>query len=92
MRDTRLAFDAGRRVHELTDPEGRVFVLFAYQVDPQNVVIPDFQDPGFMGEFTPPTGWTYTSRVLAEALVLDTPDVATVLAIRTEKTSTWEMR
>ena len=45
MRDNLLRFDAGRRVHELTDPEGNVFVLFAYEVDPTNVVIPDFDDP-----------------------------------------------
>lgn len=92
MRDTLLRFDAGRRVHELTDPEGRVFVLFAYEVDPSDVVIPDFEDPNFMGDFTAPTGWTYASRVLEEALTLDTPDVATVLAIRGEVVSTWELR
>ena len=34
MRDTRLSFAAGTRVHELTDTEGRVFVLFAHGVDP----------------------------------------------------------
>ena len=92
VRDTLLRFDAGRRVHELTDPDGNVFVLFAYEVDPHNVIIPDSQDPELLGDFTPPDGWTYASRVLEEALLLDTPDIATVLAIRGEVTSTWEMR
>ena len=92
MRDTVLRWDAGKRVHELTDPEGNIFVLFTYQVDPENVVIPDFEDPYLMGLFIPPEGWTYTSRVLEEELVLDTPDVATVLAIRGEMSSTWEKR
>ena len=92
MRDTILRFDAGKRVHELTSPTGKIFVLFAYGVDPENVVIPDFQDPGFMGDFTPPDGWTYESRILEEDLLLDTPDIATVLAFRGAVTSTWEMR
>jgi len=92
MRDTLLRFDPGRRVHELTDPDGGVFVLFAYEVDPLDVVLPDTEDPGFMGDFDPPVGWTYASRVLEEALLLDTADIATVLAIRTEVTSTWEKR
>ncbi len=92
MRDTQLEFNAGRRVHELTDPEGHVFVLFAYEVDPTHVVIPDFDDAAFLADFPPPTGWTYASRVLDEALVLDTTDIATVLAIRGTLTSTWERR
>jgi len=92
LRDTALSFDAGGRVHELTDPEGNIFVLFAFEVDPENVVIPDFQDPGFMGDFTPPEGWSYESRILEEDLVLDTPDIATVLAFRGGVISTWEKR
>jgi hypothetical protein len=92
LRDNELRFEAGRRVHELTDPEGNVFVLFAVGVDPLNVVIPDSDDPGFMADLEPPAGWTYASRVLEEALILDTPDSTTVLAIRTQEVSTWEMR
>ena len=92
MRDTIFYYDVGLRVHELTDPEGDVFVLFAYEVDPENVVIPDAQDPEFMDHFSPPDGWVYTSRVLEESLIIDTPEVATVLAIRAESTSTWQQR
>ncbi len=92
MRDTLLRFTAGRRVHELTDPDGNVFVLFAYGVDPVDPVIPDVQDPDLMADFTPPEGWTYGSRVLEEELLLDTPDIAQVLAIRGTQDSTWEMR
>ena len=90
MRDTIFRFDAGVRVHELNDPDGDVYVLFAYEVDPKNVVIPDVQDPAFMGNFNPPDGWTYSSRVLEEELLLDTPEIATVLAIRGLVISTWE--
>jgi len=92
MRDTLLRFDAGRRVHEITNPEGNVFVLFAYGVDPEDVVIPDFDDPGLFDGLTPPDGWTYSSRVIEEELLLDTTDTTTVLAIRGEFLSTWEMR
>lgn len=92
MRDTIFFYDVGLRVHELTDPEGDVFVLFAYEVDPENIVIPDVQNPEFMDNFIPPDGWVYTSRVLEESLIIDTPDVATVLAIRAESTSTWQQR
>ena len=92
MRDNWLEFNAGRRVHEMTDPEGRVFVLFAYEVDPTNVVIPDDEDPALMQPLTPPEGWTYDSRVLEAPLVLDSTDRATVLAVRGDKISTWQLR
>jgi hypothetical protein len=92
MRDTLFRFAAGLRVHELTDPDGNVFVLFAYGVDPVDTVIPDVQDPDFMGDFTAPEGWTYGSRILEEEMLLDTPEIAQVLAIRGTQDSTWEMR
>ncbi len=91
-RDTLLRFSAGRRVHELTDTSGNTFVLFAYGVDPRDVVIPDFDDPDALGDFVAPTGWTYTSRVIDEDLSLDARGTTTVLAIRNELTSTWELR
>ena len=92
MRDTRFTYAAGRRVHELTSPGGDVFVLFAFQVDPSNPVIPDFEDPEVLGDFGAPEGWTYSSRILDEELVLDTPQTATVLAIRKQTDSTWQLR
>ena len=92
MRDTVLTYSAGRRVHEITDPDGRVFVLFAFEVDPVDTVIPNFNDPTALGDVGEPVGWTYSSRVLEEELVLDTPNVATVLAIRGAATSAWQLR
>ena len=92
MRDTLLRFDIGERVHELTNPEGNIFVLFAYEIDPLNIEIPDFQSAEFLSDLSAPEGWIYSSRILEEELILDTPDIATVLAIRTNTTSTWEMR
>ena len=92
MRDTVLHFPAGSRVHELTDLEDNTFVLFAYGVDPQDLASPDFQDANALDGFAGPEGWTYATRILDEDLDLDTPDVATVLAIRKELTSTWQKR
>jgi cysteine-rich repeat protein len=95
QRDTLLGFDAGRRVHELTRPDGGVFVLFAHEVDPENVVIPDFQDPGLLDGFIPPAGWSYASRVLEQEMLLETDDIAAVLAIRgwpSSPDTTWELR
>ena len=92
MRDTLQRFSEGRRVHELTDPEGNIFVLIAYEVDPENVEIPDFQAADVLADFSGPDGWDYSTRVLDEELLLDSPEIATVLAIRTDTNSTWEMR
>ena len=70
MRDTVFTYAAGRRVHELTSPDGEVFVLFAFQVDPSNPVVPDFEDPDVLGDFGAPEGWIYSSRILDQELVL----------------------
>ena len=92
QRDTLFVYDAGSRIHEVTSPEERSS-RFAYGVDPDNLVIPDFQDPDALGDLKLPEGWSYASRVLDTELLLDTPDVATVLAIRGgDKDSTWQLR
>ncbi|MDG2050402.1 MAG: hypothetical protein P8M78_09590, partial [Myxococcota bacterium] len=92
-------FEAGRRAHELTDPGGQVYVLLAYQIDVEDRVIPDFQDPESLGDFFPnpdavaAAGWSLESRILEEPLLLDTPDVAKVLVvIRSGHQSTWQKR
>ena len=93
QRDTRLVFNIGMRVHELTNPEGHLFVLFAHQVDPERWQEADFQSMDSLGEFAPPTGWTYSTRLLEEELVLDSNrsnGIVTVLALRGTKISTWE--
>ena len=92
IRDTLLRFEAGGRVHEFTDPDGRVFVLFAHEVNPEDPDAIDFEAADALGEIYEPEGWTYSTRILEDALLLDTPEVATVLAIRGAVTSTWEMR
>ena len=92
MRDTVLRFPAQSRIHELTSPEGDVFVLFAHEIDAEHQSSLDFQSSDALDTLVPPADWTYTSRLLDEELTLDTPDIATVLAIRTEQTSSWQKR
>lgn len=95
MRDTLLVFTPGMRVHELTSPEGDIFVLFAHHVNPENLEEIDFQDADALDYLTAPTGWTYSTRVLDEELALDSNNsdgVVTVLAIRGAVNSTWEKR
>ena len=95
MRDTRLVFQALTRVHELTDPDGNVFVLFAHHVDPDNIDAIDFQSQDAMAYLVAPEGWTYATRILDEELVLDANNfdgVVPVLAIRGDINSTWEQR
>lgn len=92
MRDTTFLYPAGTRVHELTDPEGNVFVLFAYQVASEDFTSPVFQDADALVKDPRPEGWTYTTRILDNDLHMDPGGVATVLAIRAEVESTWELR
>ena len=92
-RDTRLVFMAGMRVHELTDPEGNVFVLFVHHVDTGNWQNVDFQSADALDYFSAPEGWVYSTRILDRELALDSNDsegVVSVLAIRGPINSTWE--
>lgn len=91
MRDTLLVFNPGRRIHQLEDPTGRVFVLFAHGVDADNPVIPDLDSEGLLSSLVPPEGWVYSSYIADNGLELDTSDVATVLAIRGTIELTWEL-
>lgn len=81
-------FDAGKSVYELTDPEGRAFVMQARCVG---------VDPGMTEEslatlgdrLALPAGWTYRSRVLDSELVIDTSaTLATVAQDEFENTYT----
>jgi len=79
VRETVFGFSKGTEVHELTTPDGRVYVMQAYSqiVDP-TLTIDDL--PGVGGRISPPDGWTFTTRTLTDDLgVLSTDGVATVL-------------
>ena len=92
-RDTELSFPAGRRVHELTSPEGDTYVMFGYGVDSMDVDVSDFSDPGLLDNYPRPTGWRYATRILERELVLDSKGAASVMAFRGSMPfSTWEKR
>jgi hypothetical protein len=79
-RDTVFEWSAGTPLHELTDPDGRTYVLQALSlaVDPSQTLgtLPDLA-----GRLALPSGWTSTTRTEAGALRLlsDTDGVATVI-------------
>ena len=92
QRDTIFRFPLGSRVHELTDPEGNVFVLFGYEVESMDFTSPDFEDADALMDYPRPAGWTYSTRILDEDLVMESSGVVSILAIRAETASTWEQR
>ena len=92
MRDTLLRFPPTALVHELTDPDGNVFVLFVHGIDPNDPYRVNYLEQDSLSYFTPPEGWTYSNRVLTEELLLDADGSTTVVAIRGENDSTWEKR
>lgn len=92
MRDTRFRFPAGSRVHEVTDPEGAIFVLFAYEVESEDFDSPDFEAADALAHYPVPEGWTYSTRIVDEELVMDSNDVATVLSIPRSPSSVWQQR
>ncbi|MCX2978849.1 hypothetical protein [Candidatus Marimicrobium litorale] len=92
-RDTELRFPAGRRIHELTSPDGDVYVMFAYGVDSMDVDISDFSHADLLNDYPRPTNWSYSTRILERELVLDSTGVASVLVFRGSiPFSTWEKR
>ena len=81
-------FDAGAPVHELVDPDGRVYVMQAYcvGVDP---TLTEAALPALGDRLGLPDGWAYRTRVLDEELVVDTTaTIATVLQDELENTYT----
>lgn len=79
LRDTVWEWDAGRRVHELVDPDGRAFTMQAYCVG----IDPTQNEDNLAGldeRLALPAGWTFHTRKLDEPLRLRAPDgVATIV-------------
>ena len=89
-RDTEFSFDAGRRIYELTAPDGSVYVMQSYsnQVDPK-LTIDALANLGSVLKL--PAGWTFESRVLDEQLVVEDIDsVATV--VQDELQNSYQLR
>jgi hypothetical protein len=91
-RYTMFRYPARSRIHELTDPEGNIYVLFAYEVESEDLIRVDFQSANALQNDPIPVGWHYSTRVLNRDLVMHTQEIAKVLAIRASVTSTWQLR
>lgn len=78
-RDTEFRFDAGREVHELTAPDGSIYVMQSYSLEVDPTL--DVEALSAVGDrLQLPDGWTFTSRVLTEPLVVEDMDgIATVV-------------
>ena len=92
MRNTVLRYPAGRRVHELTDKDGNIYVLFAYEVKSVNFDRTFFEKDDVLLNYPRPKGWSYSSRIIDEDLILNSKGIVDVLAIRSDPSSVWEKR
>ena len=92
MRDSLFRYPAGSRVHELTNPEENIFILFVYEVDSEDFDTSYFEAEDALTNHPVPEGWTYSTRILEEELVMESNDIATVLAIRGDIASVWQQR
>ena len=92
MRDTLFRYPAGSRVHELTDPDENIFILFVYEVDSEDFDTSYFEAEDALTDHPVPEGWTYSTRILNEDLIMDSNGIATVLAFRADISSAWQKR
>jgi hypothetical protein len=89
QRDIPLTFDAGLVVHELSDPDGKIYTMFVADIgflETTGIAMSELD--AFSGMSVPP-GWTYSSRVLVNPLILDAGGVATVYS--NNGNSLWEL-
>jgi len=70
-RGTTMTFSAGRVIHKVTRPDGAEFVLFSMSEIRATTFDPTVL--GGLGAMSIPGGWTYTSEVIGEDLVIGTP-------------------
>ncbi|MEM1333942.1 MAG: hypothetical protein AAGG08_10820 [Actinomycetota bacterium] len=79
VRTETFTYRAGTEIHELTDPDGEVYVMQSYSLIVDPTLTAD--DLAALGEqLVLPNGWSFASRVLDDDLVLDlTPDGAVVV-------------
>ena len=79
-RGTTLTYDVGTVIHKLARPDGIEFVLFSMSEAPMATFNP-FVLNGLAG-MSVPSGWSYSSEVLTEQLVIGTPDgIANLFAV-----------
>jgi hypothetical protein len=89
-RDTEFVFEKGRQIYELTGPDGSVYVMQSYSVEVDPLLTVE-QLPGLASRLELPVGWTFASRTLDEALVVEDIDgIATV--IQDELRNSYQLR
>jgi hypothetical protein len=72
-RGSTFFFDAGSKVWELVNPDGKSYVMQALCIGVDPTMSLDTLD-SLGSRLSLPAGWTYRSRVLDEELVVDTTD------------------
>lgn len=77
-RQVRFRYDAGGVVHELADPDGFRWILFAFDLQLMDDF--DVEQIGSLATLPIPAGWSYESRVLEQDLFIDSQGLARVLA------------
>jgi hypothetical protein len=81
-------FDAGSKVWELVNPEGKAYVMQALCIGVDSTISLDTLDD-LGSKLSLPDGWSYRSRILDEELIVDTTDHdATVVQDEFENTYT----
>ncbi len=65
-RDSRVRFEAGRRVYELTDAAGAIYVMQSYSLQMRAQTLASLETLG--ASLAPAAGWSFRTRVLTEAL------------------------
>ena len=78
-RDTQFLFRDGQEIYELTDPDGRIYIMQSWS----QIVDPDLDEddlPLLGSRLVPPEGWTFSVRTLDhDHVVEDQNGVATVI-------------
>lgn len=88
-RDNTWRFRAGRRVHELIDTEGNVYIMQAFsRIVDQTLTYYDLEELGT--RLSLPGGWRYRVRVLEDNLDVQAIETATVL--QDELQNTYQLR
>ena len=88
-RDNTWRFRAGRRVHELIDTEGHVYIMQAFaRIVDEALTYDDLEELG--DRLNLPEGWRYRVRTLEENLDVQAVETATVL--QDELRNTYQLR
>lgn len=87
-RDNTWRFEAGHRVHELIDAEGKVYIMQSFsQIIDEDLSYDDLETLGERLEV--PEGWRYRTRILDADLDVQADGTATVLQDELQNTYQW---